>query len=253
MLTALSTEMIFHFMLILTRIGGVFSFVPAIGELYFPVRVRLILALTTCLVMYPLLAGSFGAEPKLMSEIAGMIFLEFLIGVLIGLSAKIYFLALDVVGNIISMNAGLSAANFFNPNMRTQQPVLSILLSLIATASIFATSAHHYYFLGIMESYNKFPVGYMLITGDLSNYMARVVADSFLLAFKIASPFIVVNLALQAGAGILARLMPSLQIFFIILPAQIITMFCVLMVVMPFISKKMSSILIQNLQILLAF
>lgn len=253
MLTNLSTEMIFHFMLILTRLGGLFSFVPAIGELYFPIRVRVTLALATCLVMYPLLAGSFGAKPLLQSDIVGMIFVEFLIGVLIGLSAKIYFLALDVVGNVISMNAGLSAANFFNPNMRAQQPILSILLSLIATGSIFATSAHHYYFLGFMESYNKFPVGDMLIIDDLSQYIARVIADSFLLAFKIASPFIVVNLALQAGAGILARLMPSLQIFFIILPAQILTMFCVLMAVIPFISNKMSSILIQNLQILLAF
>jgi flagellar biosynthetic protein FliR len=137
--------------------------------------------------------------------------------------------------------------------MRAQQPVLSILLLLIATSGIFATSAHHYYFLGVMESYNKFPIGQMVITSDLSNYIAQTVADSFLLAFKIASPFIVVNLAIQAGSGVLARLMPALQIFFIILPAQIIAMFGVLMVVITFISNKMSLRLIENLQMLITF
>jgi flagellar biosynthetic protein FliR len=251
MLTALTTEMIFHFALIFSRIGGVFSFAPGIGELFFPVRIRLTLAVTTCLVMYPVLRTHFEAMPLLVSEIVGMIFIEFLIGILIGLSAKIYLLALDVVGNIIAMNAGLASANFFNPNMRSHQPILSILLILTATAGVFATSAHHYYLLGIVESYDKFPAGQMIVTGDLSNYIAKTVAGSFLLAFKIASPFIVVNLALQTGAAALSRLMPSLQIFFIILPAQIIAMLSVLLVVIPFMNDRICLELMQNIQLLL--
>ena len=66
-----------------------------------------------------------------------------------------------------------------------------------------------------------FPVGVFLPTGDLAFVLARVLADSFSLALQISAPFIVLSLAFFMGLGMLARLMPQLQIFFISLPVQL--------------------------------
>jgi flagellar biosynthetic protein FliR len=248
-LEQLSVNLVFQLMLIFTRLGGMFSFLPAIGELYFPVRIRLVLALTTCVVLYPVIFSVLPSfVPTKTSDLLSIVFIEFLVGVLIGLSAKIYFLALDVVGHFIAMNAGLSAANFFNPNQRAQQPVTSILLSLIATMAIFASNAHHFYFIGFVESYSKFPIGEIIATSDISEYIAKIINESFIVAFKIASPFIIVNIAIQVGTGVLARLMPALQIFFIILPVQIIAMFSVLLVTISFISDKIVNQITDSLQ-----
>jgi flagellar biosynthetic protein FliR len=251
-LEQLTVNVVFGLALIFFRLGAMFSFAPAIGELYFPVRIRIVLALTTCLVIYPVVFNLLpNSLPSKLGDLVSLLAIEFLVGVLIGLSAKIYIWALDIVGNIIAMNAGLSAANFFNPNQRAQQPIMSILLTLVATMAIFASDTHHFYFTGLIESYSKFPIGKIVLTSDLSNYMAKIINDSFITAFKIASPFIVVNLAIQVGTGVLARLMPALQIFFIILPAQIVAMFSVLLIVIAFINNKIVLQVVESMQNLL--
>jgi flagellar biosynthesis protein FliR len=41
------------------------------------------------------------------------------------IAAKIYFTALDTVGTIISMQSGLSAATFFDPNQGEQVSIIT--------------------------------------------------------------------------------------------------------------------------------
>ena len=85
----------------------------------------------------------------------------------------------------------------------------------------FSTNMHHVLIMGISESYTMFPAGVFLPTGDMAFVLARVLADSFSLALQISAPFIVLSLAFFMGLGMLARLMPQLQIFFISLPVQL--------------------------------
>ncbi len=63
---------------------------------------------------------------------------------------------------------------------------------------------------------------------DYAYVAARVFADSFDLAARIAAPFIVIALTFYLGLGLLARLMPQVQVFFIALPLQIMIGFAVL-------------------------
>ena len=58
--------------------------------------------------------------------------------------------------------------------------------------------------------------------GDFSQMIARGAADSFILAMKLASPFIVIGTVFYALLGLLARLMPQLQVFFLAMPLQIL-------------------------------
>ena len=77
-------------------------------------------------------------------------------------------------------------------------------------------------FLAIADSYRMFTVGNLPLIGDMAETIARLVADSFLLGMQLASPFIVVAVVYNVALGLLARLMPTLQIFFIAMPLQII-------------------------------
>ena len=86
---------------------------------------------------------------------------------------------------------------------------------------LFATNMHHTLILAVSESYTMFPAGTFLPTGDMAFVLARIVSDSFRLALQISAPFIVLSLAFFMGMGMLARLMPQLQIFFISLPVQL--------------------------------
>ena len=58
--------------------------------------------------------------------------------------------------------------------------------------------------------------------GDFSEMISRTMAQTFKLAFQLATPFLVFGLMFYVGMGLLARLMPQMQIFFIALPLQIL-------------------------------
>ena len=50
----------------------------------------------------------------------------------------------------------------------------------------------------------------------------RAVAGSFALAVRLASPFLLVAIVWNVATGLLARLVPRLQIYFVAMPGQIL-------------------------------
>ena len=51
--------------------------------------------------------------------------------------------------------------------------------------------------------------------------MSQTLNQSFIMGFKIGSPFIAFSLVFYVGMGLVSRLMPQLNIFFLSLPLQI--------------------------------
>jgi flagellar biosynthetic protein FliR len=59
----------------------------------------------------------------------------------------------------------------------------------------------------------------------------------------MSSPFLVVSIAILVGSGILSRLMPNLQVFFVVTPAQILVMFCILYIVIIAMLEKVVEVI----------
>lgn len=235
-----SVELIVGMALIFARLGGAFSQFPGISASYIFVRARLLLAFTTSIVLYPILKDFV---PKGL-HLTGSAFIlaltiEAMVGIVIALSAKICFMAIDVVGSIISMQSGLSAAMFFNPDHNGQISLISSFLFIIATAAIFVTDTHYLFIQGVVDSYSIFQIGQVPDLGDLSKFISNTVNQSFILAFKLASPFIAVSFGFLISNGVLARLMPNLQVFFVVTPVQIYVIFGVLFIVINIMISKL--------------
>ena len=95
---------------------------------------------------------------------------------------------------------------------------------------IFATNLHHMMLIAVVDSYSLFVPGAALPLGDFSDVATRVLSQSFLLAMQLSAPFIVMGMLFYLGMGLLARLMPQVQIFFIAIPVQIFLGFLVMTV-----------------------
>ena len=149
------------------------------------------------------------------------------------------------------MQSGLGAASFFDPAQRAQVAIFGSFLFLAATAAIFITDTHFLFISGVIESYTRFPPGEMLNIQDVSKFVTHVINDSFILAFKMSSPFLVVSIAILVGSGILSRLMPNLQVFFVVTPAQILVMFCILYIVIIAIMEKIVEIIASTMQLVI--
>lgn len=201
---------------------------PGVGELYVPVRMRLMAALLTSLMLAPVIQTSLPAMPDSPWLLLLFMFDEILLGITLGLAARIITSTLHITGMVIAYQSGLASAILFDANQGGQGSIVGNFMTLFAMMLFFVMNMHHLLLAGYAESYTLFPPAHLPDMGNLSELISRLVSDSFLVAIKIASPQIVVGLLLFLGSGILARLMPSFQVFFVIIPLQILLSFTVL-------------------------
>ena len=128
---------------------------------------------------------------------------------------------------------GLANALTNDPTAAQQGSIAGSFLSTLALLIILLLDLHHLLLRGVIESYALFLPGQSILVGDISQMITRGVARAFLLGFQIASPFIAVGLIFNLGLGLLARLMPQMQVFFIAIPLQILIGMGILMIALP--------------------
>lgn len=249
MLQELTLEFIFHFMLIFARLGTAFSMFPAISDRYVFMRGRLAIALTVGFILYPIITPYLPKYSENFSLNVSFLVIEILIGIIISIGAKFYFWCLHVVGQIISMQSGLGSATFFDPGQHSQVAIFTSFLFLTTIVFIFVTDTHYLFIQSVTDSYKNFPPGEWLNISDVSKFVTYVINDSFILAFKVSSPFLIVSLVMLVGGGVLSRLMPNLQVFFVITPAQILVIFGVLYITINFLVEKVVNSITTSLSI----
>lgn len=223
-------EFLFVFLLVFVRFGTAMIIMPGIGDTFVSPQVRLLFALALSFVIAPALGDVIPPPPPSLFMLLLIIIKEAIIGFFIGLVARIMMSALSVAGMVISMQSGLASAMVFNPTMAGQGSIIGSFFSVTAVALLFATNLHHLMIMAVYNSYDLFTFGALNSIGDLADVMARLVNDAFRIGFQFATPFIVISLMMYLALGILARLMPQLQVFFIALPLQILVSMFVLMV-----------------------
>jgi flagellar biosynthetic protein FliR len=226
----------FLYLLMFARIGAILMLMPALGEDMIPARMRLSFALAFTLVVYPLLSPSLPAMPDDFIAIAGLVFHELAIGLMLGAIVRITVMATQVAGAIIAFQTGLSSAMAADPTQTGMQgAIFGSFLSFLGMVLIFATDLHHVALAATYESYAVFPLNTPLMFDDAAQLAIRTVAGAFSVGVQMAAPFIVFGLVFNLGAGILARLMPALQVFFLLMPANImigLVLFAMLLLMM---------------------
>jgi flagellar biosynthetic protein FliR len=221
---------VFSFFLVFARLGSAVMLMPGLGESYVSPRFRLMIALAITLVVTPVVSPTLPPQPENPFELALVVSGEILVGVFLGLVARILFNALQTAGMMIAYQTGMANAFIADPTAAVQGALFGVFLAILGVLVIFETGLHQMLLAAIVDSYRVFIPGHLPPLDDFSRVVARVVADSFDLAVRMAAPFVVMALVFYLGLGLLGRLMPQIQVFFIALPLQIMLGFIVLMV-----------------------
>lgn len=216
---------VFQYFMVFARIGGAIAYMPGFGEAYVSMRARLVFALMLSLVMLPLVRDSVPALPSHPAELGLMVLGEVTIGIFFGLICRIIHMATLSAGMIIALQIGIANALTSDPTTAQQGAITGNFLSAAAVVLIFATGLDHATIQALAGTYGLFTPGAMPDLGDMANVISRIVADSFTLAMQMTAPFLVYGLIVQVGMGLLARLMPTLQVFFVIMPLQLLVGF----------------------------
>ncbi len=228
MLDQLLPNDLFAIVLVFMRIGAAMMLLPGFGEAYVAPRIRLIIALALALVVTPVVSESLPPMPGDTLQLFILIGGEIVVGLFFGALARFLVSALHVAGVVIGFQTSLANAQIFDPMNAQQGSLLGTFLNVLGVFLIFVTDLHHMMLIALADSYTVFVPGTPPPLGELSHTAARFVAQSFRLGLQITAPFIVVGMVFYIGLGLLARLMPQVQVFFIAIPLQIMLGFSVM-------------------------
>jgi flagellar biosynthetic protein FliR len=217
------------FALVFSRVGTMVMVLPALGEANVPPRARLALALALTLVMAPVVGNAYPpAAAGTVLSTTGLIVMEIAIGLAVGLIVRMMLGAVQVAGNVIATQTGLAFSQIFDANQGTQSALVSMFLSLLAITLIFASDLHHLLIAGIEHSFALFPPGRLPPVADFMTLAIETVSGLFATGLQMSAPFLVFGLIVYAAAGVIARMMPQLQVFFIAMPLNILAGFVIL-------------------------
>lgn len=222
----------------LARVLALVASAPVFNNAAQPVRVRLGVGVVISLALIP-------ALPPMPSLPAGswlgltIVLQQMLIGLVLGFTLRIAFAAIDVAGELISMQMSLSFAVFYDPQNAGQTPVLSEFLGLIVTLVFLAMNGHLLVLSVLAESFRLLPVTLQPFSAAglpvLMQWSSTLFAAGLLLALPMITALLIANLAM----GVLARVAPQLNIFAVGFPVTLVAGFVVLMFSMPYFGVAM--------------
>ena len=210
------------YILIFARVGSILMLLPALGEMTIPANMRLGFALVFSLVLFPLISPTLPALPNDVLQVLVYLAHELAVGLILGAITRLITMAAAVAGSVIAFQTGLSGAQGADPvNGGAQGALIGAFLSMLGVTLIFATDLHHVALMAIRDSYMIFSPKEPLMFGDAAAMAVQSVASAFVIGIQMSAPFIVLGLVFYLGMGILGRMMPQLQVFFVIMPATI--------------------------------
>ena len=210
------------FLLIFARTGTMVMLLPGLGEQNISPRLRLTIALVLAAVLLPLHRPDYHIDTSALGPSIVLLVEEIMIGAVLGLSARLTISALEVAGSVIAQQLGLGFVTTIDPTQGEQGVLIGNFLTMLGITLFFATDMHHLVIAALNDSYNLFQPGEVPATGDAAALITRTVSGAFRIGIQLSAPFLVFGLLFNIGLGVLSRLMPQMQVFFVALPLSIL-------------------------------
>ena len=213
---------IITFMLVVSRLSGLFLIAPVFSSPMIPARIKLMVLLTLALTITPIVAPTSiavmptGIIPLLISMVA-----ELFMGLALGFSVAIVFSAVQVGASFIDTSIGFSMANIIDPLSNTQATVLGSFYSIVATLIFLGVNGLHYMLAAFKRSYDVVGVGQLPDFQKIMDHLFATFGDLFGMGFQIAAPVLITLLLCDVVLGIVSRVVPQMNVFFVGVPLKI--------------------------------
>ena len=218
-----TAQQVFAAGLVFARLAAIIMLIPGIGESFIPPRIRLALALSMALMLLPVVGNLVPAIPATISGVAGAVIKETLIGLMIGAILRLFMGSLATAGEVVSIQTTLSFAQTTNPSLGQPTPTLATFLGLLGIVLIMTTDLHHLIITAIVRSYSLFPFSRELAVADAGQLAIQTMAKSFSLGLQLSAPVVVFSLIFNIATGLVGRVMPQFQVFFVATPLMVLT------------------------------
>ena len=202
--------------LVFARVASMIMLMPGLGEASVSPRIRLSFALVTAMCVAPIAAPHLPPLSATVGGLMGHVLKEVIIGLMLGAILRLFMSSLATAGEIISIQTTLAFAQTANPMQA--QPGTSVL----GLTLIFATNLHHQFLTAMVHSYTLFEPTRDVPMGDAVKLAINTVSQSIALGVQLSAPVIVFSLVFNIATGLIGRVMPQFQIFFVATPLSVL-------------------------------
>ncbi|MFW5962085.1 MAG: flagellar biosynthetic protein FliR [bacterium] len=210
----------YTFLLIMARYSGIFIITPVLGSNVIPIRVKVSFSFFLAVVTAPLIEKV--AFPNHSLIIISNVTRELGIGFILGFVLFLAFISIQLAGSFIDLRIGFAMVNIIDPLSGMTAPLTGQLKNIFATLIFLIIDGHHVIIQALHYSFEKVPLGKMVLTDSSIAFLLRLIGDIFIISFQIALPIIGALFIADVVFGFLARSMPQMNIFMIGLPVKII-------------------------------
>ncbi|HTC05137.1 MAG TPA: flagellar biosynthetic protein FliR [Xanthobacteraceae bacterium] len=210
------------FLLIFARTGTMVMLLPGLGEQNISPRLRLTIALVLAAVLLPLHRPAYHIDTGALGPTIVLLVEEIMIGAVLGLTARLTISALEVAGSVIAQQLGLGFVTTIDPTQGEQGVIIGNFLTMLGITLFFATDMHYLVIGALNSSYDLFEPGEVPAVGDVAALVTKIASGAFRIGIQLSAPFLAFGLLFNIGLGVLSRLMPQMQVFFVALPLSIL-------------------------------
>jgi flagellar biosynthetic protein FliR len=161
---------------------------------------------------------------------------EIALGVVIGMSVKMFFTGIQLAGQFAGFQMGLAIANVMDPATSAQLPILAQFKNLFAMLIFLVTNAHHWFLRALVESFTLVPPFHIQVHDNLFAAVMAMAANIFIIAIKVGAPVMGAMLITSVAFGMLARTVPQMNVFIVAMPVKIILGLIFLAISLPYIA-----------------
>jgi flagellar biosynthetic protein FliR len=217
----ISTEQAEAFFLIFIRVTAVMITIPVLGDASVPMRVKAGLSLMMAMILFPVMQTYVSNSSFDIFSLVLRMIGEVLIGMAIGFGSRLIFAGIQLAGQLIGFQMGLSIANVIDPANNTQVSVISQFQYLVALLIFLLMDGHHIFIYAIADSIRVLPPLNFHFSGPLLEVLINMMGKMFIVAIKVGAPIVAILFFLSIGMGLVARTVPQINIFVVGFPLQI--------------------------------
>lgn len=234
------------FLLILSRWAGMIMLAPVFAARGVPGLVRLGLAASITVIVYPLISAAKPTIPVELWPYIAVVIKEVLVGLVIGFVIYTLTAVLQGAGQLIDFQMGFTMGAAIDPVYGVQSPMMGNFYVVLATMLLLATNSHHYLIAAMLKSYVYIPINPSNLPSNYLYYV-RLVSHVFTLSIQLGMPVFGALLVSDIGVGLLSRTVPQLNIFSIVFPVKIIFGFIILFLAIPFFGESITHLFNKNM------
>lgn len=240
LLPGIAGDQLLAFVLVLSRLGGIFALAPVFSSRVIPLRVRIVVAAALALVLTPL--ASEGRQlPEQAVDIALALLKETLVGLAFAVAVGAVAAALVAAGELLDVVTGFSYAQLVDPMSGLQSGPLARLYTLFGAIAFLLIGGDHLVVLGLARSYALLPIDSDPNPAALASLAAHELTQVAAIAVEVAAPVLVALLLADVAMALIARAVPQMNVFFVGVPGKIVLSIAVAAAAMPFVARHLTT------------